>query len=73
MRLKDFNGLLAIDILRLKIGLAFFGPMNVRSNVESVSAENRHLRGQKTSQSLAKFKAFHNEESKRNRCFGPLF
>jgi hypothetical protein len=24
LRLKDFNGLLAIDTLRLKIGLAFF-------------------------------------------------
>jgi hypothetical protein len=73
LRLIDFNRLLAIDTLRLKIGLAFFGLMNVRLSVELVSAENGNLRGRKTSQSLAKFKALRNEESNRNRCFGPLF
>jgi hypothetical protein len=73
LRLKDFNRLLAIDTLRLKIGLAFFSLINIPLNAESVSAENRHLRGRKTSQSLAKFKAFRNEENKRNRYFGLLF
>lgn len=50
----------------------FFCPMTVRWSVESVSVENGHLLGQKTSQNSDKFKAFHNGESRLSRCFGLL-
>jgi hypothetical protein len=72
MPLNGFNGLFAINTLLLKIGLASFGLMNVRWSVELVSVENGRLLGQKTSQNLDKFKAFHNGENKLSRCFGLL-